>query len=311
MTTTPPLGELPAPDYIAPLGEQAWFAASMLAFRANGVRAVLESRDAQGSVPLSTDGIMALADRYAEAAQRGEPARSIANHRATLRAALRAGQGDGEAGVHPSTICTADATQRPADPHAHWISSADGLSWRNPAPDASPVAVPNSITVAFKYGNEFAPYHPDASHVAPDYRKGWNDCYRAATAAPQTPVQQYPLPDSLYPDSKDWLAGDYAGRVQWLHLMYESKASEVDFWVNAAGSKQTPVHADVERDAARYRVLRHSLSEEARSSSTSMPIITTPQSRWNGRQMTYTPTGLDAALDAEIEARRANFGSQS
>ncbi len=38
----------------------------------------------------------------------------------------------------------------------------------------------------------------------------------------------YPLPDDLYPDSKDWMAADYAGRVQWLHAMYESKKREVE-----------------------------------------------------------------------------------
>ena len=37
----------------------------------------------------------------------------------------------------------------------------------------------------------------------------------------------YPLPDSLY-DSKDWVASDYSGRVEWLHFMYESKKREVE-----------------------------------------------------------------------------------
>lgn len=41
-------------------------------------------------------------------------------------------------------------------------------------------------------------------------------------AALATAQQAYPLPDSLYPDSKDWQAADYAGRVEWLHSMYES-----------------------------------------------------------------------------------------
>lgn len=38
---------------------------------------------------------------------------------------------------------------------------------------------------AWKVGNEFAPYHPDASHVDPQYRDGWNACYRAALASQQ------------------------------------------------------------------------------------------------------------------------------
>ena len=38
----------------------------------------------------------------------------------------------------------------------------------------------------WKLGDELAPYHPQASHVPPDYRDGWNACYRAwaALAAP-------------------------------------------------------------------------------------------------------------------------------
>ncbi len=42
--------------------------------------------------------------------------------------------------------------------------------------------------VAWKLGNEFAPFHPDASHISPDYRDGWNACYRASLAsAPSAP----------------------------------------------------------------------------------------------------------------------------
>ena len=39
----------------------------------------------------------------------------------------------------------------------------------------------------WKAGDEFLPYHPQASHVSPDYRDGWNACFLAAktSAAPQ------------------------------------------------------------------------------------------------------------------------------
>jgi len=40
------------------------------------------------------------------------------------------------------------------------------------------------LEAVWKSGNEFRPYHPSASHCNPDYRDGWNDCYRAALAAP-------------------------------------------------------------------------------------------------------------------------------
>ena len=59
---------------------------------------------------------------------------------------------------------------------------------------------------------------------------------RAAVLADR--ARQYPLPDELYPDSKDWLAGGYAARVKWLHVMYEAKAQEVEMWVEIAGSKR-------------------------------------------------------------------------
>jgi len=42
------------------------------------------------------------------------------------------------------------------------------------------------------------------------------------------PAAAYPLPDSLYPGSRDWLAGDYAARVEWLHSMYECAKRERD-----------------------------------------------------------------------------------
>lgn len=40
--------------------------------------------------------------------------------------------------------------------------------------EASPTAV------QWKVGDEFLPYHLDASHVDPAYRDGWNHCYQAA-----------------------------------------------------------------------------------------------------------------------------------
>ena len=49
----------------------------------------------------------------------------------------------------------------------------------------------------------------------------------------------YPLPDALY-DSKDWVASDYAGRVEWLHFMYESKRREVE-QLETARPEQEPV----------------------------------------------------------------------
>lgn len=44
----------------------------------------------------------------------------------------------------------------------------------------------------WKCGNEFLPFHPQASHVPPDYRNGWNDCFEAAKAATCTESQTEP-----------------------------------------------------------------------------------------------------------------------
>jgi hypothetical protein len=34
----------------------------------------------------------------------------------------------------------------------------------------------------WKCGDEFLPFHPQASHIPPDYRDGWNRCYWMAVA---------------------------------------------------------------------------------------------------------------------------------
>ena len=50
---------------------------------------------------------------------------------------------------------------------------------------------------------------------------------RAMLAAASQP-KLYPLPDDLYGGSKDWRAGSYAERVEWLHLMYEGAKEEIE-----------------------------------------------------------------------------------
>ncbi|WP_457325100.1 hypothetical protein, partial [Roseateles sp. P5_E11] len=58
----------------------------------------------------------------------------------------------------------------------------------------------------WKAGNEFLPYHPQASHVSPDYRDGWNACYRAAKAAagPAEPTIQQLAAGAHYPQVYGW-----------------------------------------------------------------------------------------------------------
>ncbi len=65
--------------------------------------------------------------------------------------------------------------------------------------------------------------------------------------------KQYPLEACLYPESKDWVEGDYRDRVELLHTMYESVKSEVaqletQLRANGTGgvgeSTKSPVQAD-------------------------------------------------------------------
>lgn len=86
------------------------------------------------------------------------------------------------AGLTPPAPPGEDALPVNRDPHAHWIPSADGLSFRNPAPNASAPRVPTSPTITLKVGGEFAPFHRDASHIDPGYRDGWNACFADAEA---------------------------------------------------------------------------------------------------------------------------------
>lgn len=47
--------------------------------------------------------------------------------------------------------------------------------------------------------DEFLPFHPGASHIGPDYRDGWNACFKAAQAALAAPVPAAQTPPSSSP----------------------------------------------------------------------------------------------------------------
>lgn len=38
-------------------------------------------------------------------------------------------------------------------------------------------------TTKWTLGSDFLPFHPDASHINPGYRDGWNACHTALAAA--------------------------------------------------------------------------------------------------------------------------------
>lgn len=63
----------------------------------------------------------------------------------------------------------------------------------------------------------------------------------------------YPLPTDLYPTSKDWVAADYAGRVEWLHVRYEAVKDEVEsLYRTLAEVRSTPQKPVVVTDAMVY-----------------------------------------------------------
>lgn len=49
----------------------------------------------------------------------------------------------------------------------------------------------NLPSSAYKLGDEFKPFHPQASHVPPEYRDGWNRCWLAALPFVQAAMDYY------------------------------------------------------------------------------------------------------------------------
>lgn len=60
------------------------------------------------------------------------------------------------------------------------------------------------------------------------------DAADLAVKSTQPTENRYPLPDSLYLCSKDWVQGDYAERVEWLHSMYENQREQTEMYVRAS-----------------------------------------------------------------------------
>jgi len=100
-------------------------------------------------------------------------------------------------------------------------------------PDALPV-------VAWKCGNEFAPYHPQASHINPDHRDGWNACYRGAQASL--------LAKEADTDRLDWMDKN-PGRIKHSIGYRDSRDSWV--WTDGNGYGHDAVNLRAAIDAAR------------------------------------------------------------
>lgn len=76
----------------------------------------------------------------------------------------------------------------------------------------------------WKFGDEYLPFHPQASHVNPDYRDGWNRAYWAAQTAKAAPegVSEH-IPD--------------AGKM--IQPLAVGVKPDPDRWCNAAMSPET------------------------------------------------------------------------
>lgn len=70
-------------------------------------------------------------------------------------------------------------------------------------------------------------HHLIEEHERPEYLAHYDRVISAGRRALEQQPADYPLRDDLY-DSKDWRAGSYAERVEWLHSMYEAKKRELD-----------------------------------------------------------------------------------
>jgi hypothetical protein len=76
-----------------------------------------------------------------------------------------------------------------------------------------------------------------------DYLRNFNE---------QPSAEPYPLPDDLYVGSKDWLASDYPGRVEWLHHMYEHTKRDRDEILAQMASVNMGELVQAARDALAY-----------------------------------------------------------
>jgi hypothetical protein len=85
----------------------------------------------------------------------------------------------------------------------------------------------------YKLGDEFKPFHPQASHIPPGYRDGWNRCWLAARAA--SPQE---APSALHTAGAAGPMGD----------------AQVMGDMQSKSPKSMQIAADVHRDAGRSSI---------------------------------------------------------
>ncbi len=125
----------------------------------------------------------------------------------------------------------------------------------------------------WKVGRELAPFHPDASHVEPGYRDGWNDCYTAMTA------ERDELRRQLDP------MGEYTSADELIAALRAEKAKD----------------DAMKQDARRYRWLRGDLCPDHSVRWTQWEVRCWKAPSWTGD---LRRADLDDAIDAAIDAAK-------
>lgn len=123
-----------------------------------------------------------------------------------------------------------------------------------------------SLRATFEEIISASPYEKDIERFPnDDVRYSWPGNYRdinvqlawnvvCDVVASGNELVGYPLPDSLYPGSKDWVTGNYPARVAWLHSMYESRTAELDALLEHVYGTRERI-AQLERELAAARSL--------------------------------------------------------
>jgi hypothetical protein len=134
------------------------------------------------------------------------------------------------------------------------------------------------LPIEWKCGNEWAPFHPQASHIRPDYRDGWNAAYAAAQSRISELEQQL---------------AEAQAKLQQQALEYLSLCGQQDEALRQL--------EEAKKDAERYRWLR------ARHWSDS-PLCVVANPKAAVRLGHECPSGerLDAAIDSAIGGQENN-----
>jgi hypothetical protein len=157
----------------------------------------------------------------------------------------------------------------------------------------------------YKSSNEFLPYHPQASHIPPDYRDAWNDCYKLAAAKIDT-LEREKQVSALEYLALEGQFREHLGKIEALQLENESLKQVARFETDVAAQAiadfdeaKGKIEA-LEKDAKRYQWLR---DEPAKGEAVGIALMfLEPNSDGVGSLM---PAECDKRIDAAIKGEQA------